>query len=364
MYQAFDAFEYIEYMRRRWRVVAVACFVAGLLVLAVSLLFPKHYTATASIVIEPPPAADARTATTVSPIYLESLKTYERFATSDSLFAGAVDNFHLQEPGGSQAIEALKRAVLKVSKPRDTRLLEISVTLRDPKLAQSLAQYIAEETVKMSHGANLEADREPIEEAHKQLEEARLRLERAQKALRDQAAGAPVETLQSEIDSSVELQNKLRQELLQAEADVAEYQQADGQFAKEQLQAARSRVALLDKRSQELARTIQQKGMALASRSAKKNELESGLKMAEKVYETAATRLRELQTASGMHGERLRVIDPGIVPQQPSSPNVVLNVAAALFLALVASMVYLSFAFALRRRAVGFEPTVSRGMRA
>jgi uncharacterized protein involved in exopolysaccharide biosynthesis len=57
-------------------------------------------------------------------------------------------------------------------------------------------------------------------------------------------------------------------------------------------------------------------------------------------------------------------MDPGIVPQRPSSPNVPLNVAAALLVALAASIIYLSVAFVSRRRTVGFEPTVTRGMRA
>src|ERR1700691_3299127 len=141
MYQSFDAFEYVDYLRRRWRVVAVACAVAVLLAFPLSLLMPKRYTATASIVIEPPGITDARTAIVISPMYLESLKTYERFADSDSLFARAADKFHLQETGvASRPIESLKRGVLKVSKLRDMKIMEISVTLPAPKLAQSVAQ--------------------------------------------------------------------------------------------------------------------------------------------------------------------------------------------------------------------------------
>ncbi|HMC60818.1 MAG TPA: hypothetical protein VKJ01_16630, partial [Candidatus Solibacter sp.] len=41
-------------------------------------------------------------------------------------------------------------------------------------------------------------------------------------------------------------------------------------------------------------------------------------------------------------GERLRLIDPGIVPERPSSPNIPLNVLAALFLGLVLPIVYLT----------------------
>ena len=84
--------------------------------------------------------------------------------------------------------------------------------------------------------------------------------------------------------------------------------------------------------------------------------------MAQATFVSAEQHLEELRASAGSRGERLRVMDPGIVPQRPSSPNVSLNVAAALLFALVASVMYLSFAFVLRERAVGFEPEVARGM--
>lgn len=253
MYSSFDAFEYVEYLWRRWRVVALASGAALILALGISLLLPKRYTATASIVIEPPGSNDVRTATAVSPIYLESLKTYERFAASDSLFARAAAKFQLQQ-SGSQPIESLKRNVLKVSKIRDTKILEISATLRDPKVAQSLAQYLAEETAALSRSESLAADRETVEEAQKREADAQLRLARAQQAWNAASAGAPVEALQGEIDANIELQGKLREQLVQAQADAAEYQQQQAQsgapFAREQLQAARARATLLEKHLQ------------------------------------------------------------------------------------------------------------------
>jgi capsular polysaccharide biosynthesis protein len=367
MYQSFDAFEYVEYLRRRWLVVAVACAVAIALSLTLSLLLPKRYTATASIVIEPPGGADSRSATVVSPVYLESLKTYEHFAASDSLFVGAAEHFHLLSPAGSQAIESLKRGILKVSKIRDTKILEISATLQDPKLAQSFAQYVAEETVNMNRGANLVADREFLDDAEKRAAEAQQQLDKAQKAQADITANALIGALQADLDASVELQTKLKQDLVDAEANVAEYQQqqgpADGQFAREQLQAARARVTLLEKRSQELAQSIREKGALVAKRTAKRDEVLNELRMTQAAYDNAIARLRDLRAAVGTRGERLRVMDPGIVPQRPSSPNIPLNVVAALLVALVACIVYLSFAFSFRRRSVGFEPAVSRGMR-
>jgi tyrosine-protein kinase Etk/Wzc len=365
MYESFDAFEYVEYLRRRWRVIAAACIAAALISFAVSLLITKRYTATASLVIEPPGGSDARGATAVSAVYLESLKTYERFAASDTLFARAAQQFHLQDSGASQALESLKRRVLKVSKLRDTKILEISVSLPDPRQAQSVAQYLAEETVKINRGESLESDRTFVEEASQQLVEIQARLERAQKGWTELAASSPVAALSADIDSSVELQGNLRQQLVDAQANVAEYQQqAGGQFAREQLQAAQARSALIEKRLQELNRDIQQKSATLAARNAKRDLLQTELKVAQAQYEAGSSRVRELRATAGTRAEQLRVIDPGIVPQRPSSPNIPLNVGAAVLLALVSSIVYLSVAFVYRRRPVGFEPAVSRGMRA
>jgi polysaccharide biosynthesis transport protein len=364
MYESFDAFEYLEYLRRRWQVFAAAMLAAVLISLPVSLLLPKRYTATASIIIEPPGGTDPRIGAAVSAVYLESLKTYERFATSDTLFARAVQQFHLQAANGSPSIESLKRSVLKVSKLRDTKILEISVTLQDAKLAQRVAQFLADETVGMSRGESLASDNTFAEGAEKQIAEAHTRLERVQKAVADQAANDPVEGLQSEIDAAAQLRGQLGQQLIDAQANIAEYQQQSGQFTREQLAAAQARAALLEKRSQELDLEIQRKTAQLAKRQAQKDALLSELKTAQVAYDSDTTRLRDIRATAGTHSEQLHVMDPGIVPERPSSPSIPLNVGAALLVALVSSIVYLSVAFAYRRRPVGFEPTVSRGMRA
>jgi uncharacterized protein involved in exopolysaccharide biosynthesis len=367
MYQPFDAFEYVDYLRHRWRVMAAACGAALVLSLGVSLLLPNRYTATASIVIEPPGGNDVRLSTAVSPVYLESLKTYERFAASDTLFARAAERFHLLEPGTGQSIESLKRRVLKVAKLRDTKILEISATLPDPKAAQGLAQYVADETVKSSRAESLVADTDFVAKAQKQTTEAHSRLDQVQQQSAELAANSPVESLQSEIDAAVELQGKVEQQLVATYADIAEYQQqaqTGGEFARDQLQATRARAALLQKRSDDLAREIQQKNKALAGRLAKREQLQTETRLAQSAYEALTNRLHDLEVTAGSHAEQLRVIDPGIVPQRPSSPNIPLNVAVALFLALTASLAYLSLAFAYRGRSPAFEPAISRGMRA
>jgi capsular polysaccharide biosynthesis protein len=361
MRESFDAYEYIEAMRQRWRVVAIACLVAGTLALVVSLLLPKRYTATASILIEPAAANDARTATAVSPVYLESLKTYERFAASDTLFARAAEQFHLRDTA-RQSIESLKRRILKVNKLRDTRILEMSVTLTDPKLAQKLVEFLAEETVNSSRKESLASDSELIEEARNQLSQARKRLEAAKKVSAENGAGEAVEGLRTDVDASMELLVKLRQQLVNAETDVAEYQArekslaasssheaADIAYVQQQLNAAKARAGVIERRMAELQRSVTRKSQALGRGSARGDEARMELENAQSAFETASNRLRDTQAAAGTRGERLRIIDPAIVPERPSSPNVFFNLLAALLVAVTASLVVLSLRFAMQR---------------
>jgi capsular polysaccharide biosynthesis protein len=354
MYQQFDAFEYIDYLRRRWHMIAIACVVAVLLAGGISLLLPKQYTATASIVIEPPGGSDARLTTAVSAMYLESLKTYELFGNSETLFAQATEKFHLRS-NESQPLESLQHRVLKVSKLRDTKVLQVSATLPDPKRAQALAQYIAEETVGMSHGESLASDRDFIDLAEKQAAEAQQRFNELQTAWNAIVVNEPVESLQTEIDADIELRGKVEEQLGVAESDSAEYQQQDGTFAREQRNAAQARAVLLAKHSRELREAIAQKTAMLALRTAKRQGIETSLKLAQKSYETIAGNLLQSRATAGTHAEQLRIIDPGMVPQRPSSPNTSLNIMAALFAALILSIAYLSFAFVFARKRSRYE---------
>ena len=341
MRDAFDAFEYFNHVGRRWRLIALTCAIAFSLALVVSLLLPKRYTATASLVIEPPATNDPRTATSISPIYLESLKSYERFAASDTLFASAAAQFHL--PTGS--IESLKRRVLKVSKIRDTKILEIAATLPDPKQAQQFAQFLAEGTVALSSNAALASDREQIAEATKELDRAQAKLNAARVAYAANAATEPVQALQAEIDSSGDVLTRLEHDLAMAEADPDPV-------------TARARVEVLQRRLDNLQRTMVATARTLSQRTAHAEQVQTDLNASESAFEAASRRLVDLRAAAGSHGERLRVIDPGVVPEKPSSPNVVLNVLAALLAAIVASLLFVTLEFAYRRAAPRrFEPT-------
>ena len=276
MPETFEFIRFIDHLRRRWNVVALACGVAAALALVAGLVIPNEYTATTRIVIEPPAGTDLRASMAVSPIYLESLKTYELVASGDRLFLDAIEHFKLPH---RMAIDRLKRSVLNVRILRNTKILEISVTLRDPKQAQALALYIAEQTVRLTRETATETEQDLILDAQKQREEARARMEKAEAAL-----------------------TALSRNSSDASADRA------AQLNTAQIQSDTARAA----------------------------------------FETADEHLAEVRSTAGFRGERLRIIDPGVIPERPSWPNVPLNLLIAIFVALAASLAYLAFEFNYR----------------
>jgi uncharacterized protein involved in exopolysaccharide biosynthesis len=351
---AFDAYQYVSYLRSRWPVIATSCGVALAAALVISFVLPKQYTATATILIDPPAGSDLRNSTAVSPVYLESLKSYERFASSDSLFAKAEAHFHLADCPDKPSIESLKRRVLKVAKQRDTKILEIDATLPDPVTAQALAQYLAEESIATNQSLSRENDQGSIDAAQKQLIFARTQLEQARAAAHQLGEREPTEGLALEIDSLTKLKSRTQQELIDTKADVAEWgdrakTQTDPATAsprdRQELATAQARASSLEKQNAELQAEIDRKSSLLAKRIAMREAVQAQLKNLQTNYDGENTRLLELQGTQGYRSERLRLIDPGIVPQKPSWPNVPLNLMASLLIALVASLIYLSIAF-------------------
>jgi len=263
MPDSFDGSQFLLHLRARWRVPAVVAAAALAVSLGASLIVPNKYTATVALIIEPPQGANA-----VSPIYLESLKTYEHFASSDELFLRAAERFQLRDQ--RRKIEDLKRAVVKVSVPRNTRIVEIAATLPDPAKAHALARFLADETIQLHRKMNRALEEEMLVGARKRAEEAARGAQEAESART--AAGRPragTDALDTDYHAWV---------------------------AREEL----------------------------------------------------GRRVRELEVTAASRAERLSLLDPGVPPEKPSSPNIPLNLLVAVALALTVSLFYLTLEFGLQ----------------
>jgi uncharacterized protein involved in exopolysaccharide biosynthesis len=363
----FDAFAFITYSRSRWRAAIISTGVAVALAAAVTWMLPNRYTATTSILIEPPAGNDPRGATAVSAIYLESLKTYEHFASSDTLFAQALDHLKLRNAYRREPIESLKKQVLRVSKLRDTKVLEISATLADPGKAQALAQYIAEQSVGLSKSLDDRSQKDLSEETLKFLEDASNRVHQAEQARNQFLDNSPVVTLEERVAGDLKLRSQIQGDLSYARTELAEY---EAQFAhpsgasnsatpeslSQGIISERASIEALERQGKELDQSLTQNGLVVEQRRHQRDVLDSELQAARAQYESARIKNSEILSSSAFRGERLDIIDPGVVPQQPSSPNLPLNIAIAFLMSALGWLLYVAIGFSYSRMRLSKRP--------
>ncbi|HWE51883.1 MAG TPA: hypothetical protein VG273_18965 [Bryobacteraceae bacterium] len=344
----FNVLDFAGYVRERWLTVAISCGIAVGLAWGISKTLPRRYTATANVLIALPGGNDPRAATAVSPVYLESLKVYERYASSDTLFVRALDAVHAGDIEKGGTIESAKSRVLKVSKPASTAALEISATMRDAKKAQALAQYIAEQTVELNKSMQMQASTELLNEFRTQFARAQDRYATARRALSTKDPLQSAETLENEVQNAADLKFRLERDLEMARTDLAGYAAetgSDPEWLRRQVTTTQAKIASLEAQVRSQQAVLIQKAPQLDTAKARRYALEREESAALNGLETAQARLNDMSSSSLTHGERLQIIDPGIVPQQPSSPNTRLNMVAALIVSLIGSIVWLGFRF-------------------
>jgi uncharacterized protein involved in exopolysaccharide biosynthesis len=349
-----DALVYISYLRSHWRFIGLSCAAALAIATAVSIAERREYSATARILIEPPAGADPRAAMAVSPVYLESLKTYEQFASSDSLFQRAAARFQLQSLTGARAIETLKKRVLRVGLVRNTRILEIAATLPDAARAQALAQFLAEETVSLNRSLGTESGEELIASVENQVRDAHAQVERDDTEWAGVATREPVESLRDAIVEATDLRAKLREQAGSARLEIADATEraghsssAEAELLRKEQSNAQARLSEIEKQIAGYDRQIADEEKLLAQRQARRDDLEARRTADQKALAAVESRLIDTRNDVGYRGERLTVIDPGVVPERPSAPNIQLNLLAALLLGLLFPVIYLAISLNL-----------------
>jgi uncharacterized protein involved in exopolysaccharide biosynthesis len=353
--------ERTAYVVSRWRFVVTTVTAAGLLTFAASELLPRRYTATTTVIIDPPGTNDPRAAMVVNPTYLDSLRTFERFFTSDTLFQQAAQRFHLD--AGTAGTMALRKRVLKVAVQRDTRVLEVSGTLPNPKDAIALVRYITEQSIRASREEAQAADRDTLANVTEELDRARVRFEKARAEWEQAALQGTPETLQGEVSAAIGLEAEVSRLRVQAEAEAAEWRirardgdAQDRQSSTVLANAGTARAGEYAKRERELADEISTRRTLLAALSERHAAASGEFDSARKAFEAALARVRDFSAVNGLRSEHLRVIDPGVEPSQPSSPKVLLNTIAGSLLAACIAVAWLNLMAGVPRQ----KPTVVR----
>ena len=332
-----NTYRYLNFLGSRWRFIAISCAIALALTLAFDLTRTKLYTATCRILIEPPAGSDNR-GTGVGPIYLESLKTYEHFAGSDSLFLRAADQFHLRQEFPQWHIESLKNQVLKVGMVHDTKILEIKVTLPDAATAHALATYLADKTVELNRKVAQESERELTQAIEQQEAEAHSRLDQSETAWQQFASEQPIRKLQQDTENDGILAGSLQRQLQRAEVEASDPASTDARVAR----VTRAKAETLRKQFEQLQRDLAGRQQQLARSLAARDHVAAERSASQENYSAVQKRLSQVRSDLGYRSERLTVIDPGIVPERQSSPNIILHMMAAILLGLVVPVIYLT----------------------
>jgi len=181
-----------------------------------------------------------------------------------------------------------------------------------------------------------------------------------------------VGALATEVENATSLKAEVDQELAKAKAELADNlaqrqalqpgDQSDtqAQWMDIEIAAARARTENLESQDSGLLKLTADKGLVLEQLKHQQESLDAELKQARANAEAARAKLSDLQASAAFRGERLDILDPGIVPQRPSSPNIPLNLAVAALLSLTASLAYLLVRFSYARvRALRTDPVYS-----
>jgi uncharacterized protein involved in exopolysaccharide biosynthesis len=150
---------------------------------------------------------------------------------------------------------------------------------------------------------------------------------------------------------------RTRAELADMQAELKTFHAGDGlesqaNWTTRQVEALRARIGSLEEQTEALRKSNLDKTTILESRKQRREAQEAELRSARADYELAKTRFSDAQGSVAYRGERLELMDPGIIPERPSFPNTPLNVMLALVISIVASIGYLAlrFGYAQARR--------------
>ena len=152
-------------------------------------------------------------------------------------------------------------------------------------------------------------------------------------------ATEPVDEMQAAMFNSSDLLAKLQEQASGAQLEIAAAADREKQAPASELpqirieqSEARTRNEAILKQMEALDREDAARDKLLAARTAHRDQLEAERKARQAALTAIESRLTQSRGDAGYRGERLKIIDPGIVPERPSSPNTSLNLAAALLL--------------------------------
>jgi uncharacterized protein involved in exopolysaccharide biosynthesis len=211
--------------------------------------------------------------------------------------------------------------------------------------------------VAMNRSLDAASIRESINEGQLVFESTLTRQKNAIKARDEQLIKEPIAGLEAELAGAIEARSRADRDLLEVGEQLADTEarlkvggSSDGtiddpQRLRDSAVAYRAELEVLRSQREALSRVIEKNSTLLERRKHQRDILDHELQTAQSQYEAAYTRNNDIVATAAFRGERIEILDPGVIPERPSSPKIGLNLAVAFLGSLAASLVYLLLSF-------------------
>lgn len=231
-----DTIELIDYLRVIWKwkwMIIIGTLVCMVATGAVSFLLPKIYQASVTFMVSEPKIAESSGVGTAQYFINYPLKTYEGIIKNRLLEAKVIERLKLDLPPYEMTLDGLNKNIT-VDSSRDSKLISLKVEFPDPGLAQQIANELAVLAVDLSKTLTEKESVDSRDFIREQLEEAKLRLDQAEKALLAFQRTAQIDSLKKELEIQLALKGNFEIELENTEAALeqnkAKLQKIEEQF--------------------------------------------------------------------------------------------------------------------------------------
>ena len=235
----------LSILRARWKIAVLMFALTVGVTLAVSLLLPKQYTATASVVLDvkPDPVTAMMYAGMVSPAFMA---TQADIIQSDRVAYRVVRNLKLadspqvrqqwlDETGGDGSIEVWLAETfskkLNVQPSRDSNVINVSYSAPDPRFAAGLANAFVQAYLDTSLELRVDPAKQYSSFFDTQGKDARDALEKAQAKLSAFQREKGITATDERLDVETARLNDLSSQLVMIQAIAAESNSRQGQAA-------------------------------------------------------------------------------------------------------------------------------------
>jgi uncharacterized protein involved in exopolysaccharide biosynthesis len=193
-----DQVDWMHYVLLLWRyrlVIAIGTILCGIFGFVTSELTPRAYEATAKLVVSPPKTGAAgEIGSTIT------VATFRSLIENQSLGAKIVEEFGLNKPPHQITATAFITGLVRVEAVRDTTVIIVKVTLRDPELAARIANRLAQAAEQLAEQLSQQETVSARDIIRAQLDESKKRLDQAETNLESFRRG-PSSVVAKDVDA-------------------------------------------------------------------------------------------------------------------------------------------------------------------